>query len=483
MATNDRDALIDSGAGISLEEQREILAQIDGIAEKNRQALSSGAKGARKIAAKKSGAFFPAMVNILAIVALGAGLFALYRFQDAADASAREGARVFNEVERALIEELRAETGALLAGKDREIAQILASLSEVETQLDELAAISGALTGAQNVRQERLLSEREAYRLQLEGAREERATMLESARLREAVLQAQMEARARDFALASERGAIELDAARAELAALSRDQERAAVVEAQISGMIALAHAQIAEGDFDGAESAIAALQDFLDGPALQALRGMQARREIHAQAVSALRLLLARAREDRASLLAAGYGELSARASAELGSMQDRIAGLQADLDQARDALVAGDLDAARVVSQYRSEIGQLESSLAALQSQNAALNAQNSTLNNQNTALNSQNSALSSQNTALGAQVSALQGNLSAQTQAAESLGQNVRALESTNALLNQTIGARDGEISVLRGENQTLGAQLAQAQQQIQQIQQALQALLQE
>jgi len=109
MKTNDNYGItFDAKSGISEEEQREILAKINNIAEKNRLSLME--EKSNRFKAKKSGGVFPVIVIIAAAAALAGGLTLLSSIQWKTDAQARTGSRVENSVERALIEEIRKET-------------------------------------------------------------------------------------------------------------------------------------------------------------------------------------------------------------------------------------------------------------------------------------------------------------------------------------------------------------------------------------
>jgi len=101
MTSNSEDAfgiVFDAKSGISEEEQREILAKINNIAEKNRLSLSEGEGKSKKtrFKAKKSGGRFPVIVNIIAFSALAAGLLILISMQGKTDARIRTGTKVYN---------------------------------------------------------------------------------------------------------------------------------------------------------------------------------------------------------------------------------------------------------------------------------------------------------------------------------------------------------------------------------------------------
>ena len=448
--------VIDASSGISEDEQREILVQINGIAEKNRRSLASGmADGGtetgdgskRRYKAQKNGGLFPILVNLFALAALAGGFFGLYTLQSGVEIDAREGTRVFNTGERALIEEIRRETGALLSAKDMEINSILASLADLERQLHELLAGSEVLTQEQITIQNQLLAQQDERRSALAQAREERSRILAEARSREAVLQAQLDARTRELAAVSARHAVELDAARAELSQLSMDQMQAAAIEAQLAGLFANVNRHVSASRFDEAEEAIGSLWDVLNLPAFQGIRTIQARRDLYTQAAGSLEILLEEARTAHAAMVA---GALPPDRAAE-SRLLEEIARLEEELTARDDRIVdlmAGDVGAAQVISQLQSSNTQLESSVASLRTTNANLTTQNTSLTTQVTGLNTQ--------------VTGLQGNLTTERQAAETLRQQVSSLQGTNTnlttqntTLNQTVAARDGTIRDLEGE----------------------------
>ena len=439
----DSDIVIDASSGISVEEQREILVQINGIAEKNRQSLSAGTETggrARKpFKAKKNGGLFPVLVNAFALAVLAGGFLVLHSLQRDAYTQAREGTRVFNDMERALIDEIRRETSALLAEKDREINTILVSLGDVETQLQEMLAGSDVLTLEQQAIRERLISEQEERLAALAQAREERSHILEEARSREAMLQAQLDARTRELAAVAARHGAELDATRAELAQVSREQAQAAAVEAQVAAFFAGIHAHVAGGRFDDAEQGIRSLRDFINSPAFHGVRAIQARRDLYTQAADTLETMLDEHRVAQQAMIA---GALPPDRDTET-RLEGEVSRLEGELAAARDAIAAGDAGAAQ-------HIAQLQGSIASLQSTNTTLTTQNATLTTQ---------------------VGTLQGNLTTQTQSAESLRQESATQQSQIATLNQAVNARENTIRELEERNAaheqtiaTLNTQLA-------------------
>ena len=422
--------VIDASAGISVEEQRDILVQINGIAEKNRQSLSAGTetggKTGKRFKAKKSGRLFPVLVNVFALAVLAGGFFALYSLQSEVDVQAREGTRLFSDLERALIDEIRRETGYLLAAKDREITSILSSLADVETQLNALIVGSEVLTLEQQAMESALRIQQDERRAALALAREERSRILDEARSREAALLAQIEARNRELAAVADRHATELDAAREELARLAREQAQSAAVEAQVAGFFANIHSQVSESRFNEAEHTIGELRDFINAPSFQGIRAIQARRDLYAQAAGTLEVLLEEYLATHAAMIA-GVLPLDLDDEARL---QEEIAHLERALEEREStisALGAGATGATQRITQLESSVGDLQRT----------------------------NSALQTDNTRLNTQVSTLQGNLNTQTQEATGLRQQVATNQAQITELNQQLTTFRGQVPVLQEE----------------------------
>jgi len=346
----------------------EIRTLIDGIAEKNLRALSENigtedgeALGSgRSFKARKNGGLFPILVNVFAALALAGGLLMLWSFQSEMNVQAREGTRVFNDVERALIEEIRRQTNAALAAQDLEINMLLSSLADIEAQLKALAIGGEALTPEQAAIRYRLLTEQEERRDALAEAREERSRILDAARSQEATLRVQL------TATATETGhETDMDAARAELAELSREQAQTAVVESQIAGLFASVHRQVAESNFAEAGLTIGLLREFLYTPAVQALRGIQSRRDLYIQAAHTLETLL---EEHRIAYEAMRDGILPADREAETRHQQE-IERLERALAEIEGQNLEGQLTALQ--AEHSAEVGRLLDENARLQGQ----------------------------------------------------------------------------------------------------------------
>jgi len=318
-----QDIPIDAESGISEEDQRDILSQINGIAEKNRQSLTGGDGPRGKVQARKTGGLFPVLVNAFAAIALAGGFIALSALQGEVSVQAREGARVFNPAERALIEEIRRDTNASLFTIDQEIAMILASLASVETSIQGLAESADDPTDEQVAEWETLRAQRDEYGAALAQAREERSRVLAAARSQEALMQEQLDARVRDLDAQAERAEAELGAAREELAALSREQAQATAAEAQVGALFANIQMQIAQGRFDDATRATESLRGFLDATATPSA---QARWDLFANAADAVESLLDIAAGDSARRM----WELENDLRAQIRDLEAQVAVMQ---------------------------------------------------------------------------------------------------------------------------------------------------------
>ena len=384
---------LDAIAGISEEEQRAIVAQINGIAESNRRSLiafddGSGKRGAR-VGAKKKGGLLPVLVNLFAAIVLVGGFFALAAFQGEEALRAREGVWTFNPMERALIDAIRRETGALLAQADVEIFALLYRLDGVEGRLRELAGME-ELTPEEEADEARLLAQRDEYRADLEAARQERARILAEARARESEIQAQRDSRVHDEMAAAgaaagafsgpptETGAgswsAEIHYAREELSALAEDWERAAMLESMIAAFFESARRQIADRRFYEAGGTIRALREFLDSADFRGLRDARFRNEIFASAANSLESLLEENRAVHETLIAA----TSPQSPGFHVVLQREIV----ELERRLEAADYGAENYARIVGLLESDVGYLRLAYDALYEELAGLLSANEEL-----------------------------------------------------------------------------------------------------
>ncbi|MDR3020489.1 MAG: hypothetical protein LBU66_06250 [Treponema sp.] len=292
---SNNEIVFDAKSGISIEEQQEILLSINKIAEKNLQSFSESSRdGAQKremqtINAKKSGSFFPFIVNIAAIIILCGGALFLVLNNSKIDSEVKTGTAVYNIAERALIDEIRKDTSEKIAAKEQEMALITSHMEEVDAQLLQLYSSNEELNAEQLAARQELLAIQASYWNELEGLQEERSRILEDSRSREARLRSQLEERAREYAAAQARTAGELDSAIYELERLANEQDRIAAIDAQLAGGLASVSDLVKDGYYDEAAQTIGSLRQFVNNNTYSRSRSFQAKREIYNQAIDSM--------------------------------------------------------------------------------------------------------------------------------------------------------------------------------------------------
>ncbi|MDR0494128.1 MAG: hypothetical protein LBG95_00660 [Treponema sp.] len=357
---NNTGIIIDKSCGISEEEQWEILAKIDRITEKNRLSLSGAEeeKGKNRrskprFKAKKSGSLFPVLVNAAAFAALAGGFFALYTFQGKTAAQVREGTKVYNSAERALIDEIRKETSSRLEAKESEISQIASKLAGIDAELRELHSGNHELTAEQQAAEEQLRAMQDEYRAAMSLLQDERSRILEEARAREANLQAQLENRTRELALVAEESAAAIDIARAEMDRLNREQAMASTIEAQIGALFANLNSAISENRLEEAAEIVKLTRGFLNTPAFQGLRSIQERKELYAQAINSFETMIEDALRYRAALNA-GVLSLDKDSEKLLADLQKQNSQLEQEIEDKNKTLDAISSEGSDLVQRF---------------------------------------------------------------------------------------------------------------------------------
>jgi chromosome segregation ATPase len=384
--TKNNEIVFDSGCGIPEEEQRDILAQINGIAEKNRQSLSSAAdtggqdKKNQSFTAKKTGSFFPILVNAAALAALAGGFLILSAFQGKTDTHVREGTKVYNAAERALIEEIRKETSSRLQDKQNEISLINSQLEGIDAELRELLSNNQELNAEQKAAESRLKSMQQEHRRSLSSLQEERSDILEEARTKESSLQAQLENRIRELALVSP-GA---DSAYDEIDRLSREQTQAAAVEAQMAALFNNLNNKLNLNRFDEAAEIIRNMRSFLNTPAFQSLRSIQARKELYAQAINSFEKMIEEARKNQAALASgiAPTDEEIEKIVADLWEKNDKLELELSEKNKTLASLNSGGNDRERRINDLQREATEQDRQIQFLQASNNTLTQANTTL-----------------------------------------------------------------------------------------------------
>jgi len=348
--------IFDTASGISLEEQKEILAGINAIAGGNHLASESllTADVAVTEEAKKKGFLFPLFVNIGALVLLISIFVILSLFHRNDEQEIRESRSVLGLTERLLIQEIRNDTERRISEKESQIGDVLLKLQAVDAEYKDLQVSVETMTASQKQRAASLLILQEEYQRMLLGLNEEKARILEDSRQREADLWAQAEEKAKAFSFGTEYDWPELDAAMEELRKLGTEQERANRAEREMSGFYATLNSHIESGRLDEARATINSAREFLDAPSLRGVRVFEARKQTHLAAIDAMEKAIASSTGGIAidnTAQEETIAELTARATA-----QERLLA----------AYTAEGADQNKIIAEYAAALSHLESSNA---------------------------------------------------------------------------------------------------------------------
>jgi len=411
--TEKGDVVFDAKSGISIEEQKEILSQINGIAEKNRRSLSQDAglakEGGKKrsgpVDAKKTGAFFPLAVNIAAALVLLGGAFLLVLFNSREDARVRMGTAVLNLTERKVIEDIRRDTAEKIRAKDLEISSMTSRLEEVDAQLALLSSGNQVLSAQQLQTQETLLSTQNIYRAELAVLQDERAQILENSRSQEASLRAQIEQRAVESSADRQSSS-----AAGELERLTDEQEKIAAIEAYLAGGLDAITGMVQNGEYDQAAQTVENLVLFINRYSLASsfsfASSIWPRVEFYNRMLAFLETVIAASSGKGGAAQSVQVSQDSSSQEQELAAKNAELEKTIASLRSTIDSLDSGSASQAgrlagleESVSTLRAQVSSLETSAAekdrtisSLTSENAALQSANTTQEQEITSLRNQ-------------------------------------------------------------------------------------------
>jgi hypothetical protein len=374
-------------SGISREDQKDILREIEKVATKNRMAVSPEEF---VVKAAKRGVLFPVLVNLVAMVLLVGGLSAFYVFFQRGETQLTQAGTGTITAEGKLIETFKKESEAKLLEKNQQINAIQGRLQEIDRQRqdlqanmdakvrakeDQLKTAMAAEIAAEKARlQKQGLSEQDinrrlaameaqksaqsdaqlaAFRAQAEtdkqkadenlktlqaefnanlaAANQERQQVLDESKKREADLQAQLEQKTREAASAQASSAQAL-------AALQSRKEQEDLAAAQLVGLYSVVKADITAKDFAKAITGLQAIRDYVNSTDVAVLPSMQQRRDVDLFVVDSLTSYvqeqLSPANADTSSLIAAAGQISDVRAAVAQADAQAR-AGNTAEAEQ----------------------------------------------------------------------------------------------------------------------------------------------------
>ena len=356
--------VFDPDSGISREDQKDILREIEQVATKNRISVSPEVFAVK---AAKRGVLFPVLVNVAAILALAGGLALLYVFFQRGESQLARSDTGTITAEGKLIEEVKRESEAKLQEKNQQISQIQGRLADIDRQRQDLlttmdskvsererqlrASLAAELEAEKARLQNQGLSEQDInrrladlqsqknaesarqldeYRAQAEAERQkadgnlrnlqaefsanlaqasqERQQVLDESKKREADLKAQLEQKAHEAESAQARS----DQA---LRALQSQKQEEDLASGQLVGLYSVVKGDIGAKDYQGAIKGLQAIRDYVTSTDVGSLPLIAQRRDVDLFVVDSLANLvqgqLSQASVDTGTLVAAA-GQIS---------------------------------------------------------------------------------------------------------------------------------------------------------------------------
>jgi hypothetical protein len=340
--TTGGEIVFDEDSGISKEDQKDILQEIEKAASENK--LTAGPQ-AFVLHAERKGVFMPMLVNLVAVALLAAGGLVLYYFFQRGETTLKEEALTITTAEGKLIEQLKKEAEEKLLAKNREISQIQGQLSEIDEQRRDLAANMDAKVEAREqelrlgmdaaleqerqrlrrqgiseddinrrlvaleaektgefqaqlkafkrqAEEERLATEnslktmQQEFQASLARASEERQQVLADSRRREDELESQLAARTEALEAESQQ-------ARQELARISEQRDKEQLAANQLIGFYSRVKGDMQASMLDQALTNLEGIRQYLNDPAIGTLPSIQQRREVEFFVVDSLSSLV----------------------------------------------------------------------------------------------------------------------------------------------------------------------------------------------
>ncbi len=353
------DLQFDSEAGISKEDQKDVLQEIENVVTKNRIVTTPEDFIVR---ADKRGVLFPVLVLVSAVAALGIGVAAFYFLFQRGESQIARGAVGTITAEGQLIQAVRREASGKILEKNQEINAIQGRLADIDKQRQDLqsnmdskvsqreqelrAQMASALESEKErlqkeglskqaiaLRMQQLEAQRasqlqramEAYRKEAETSRlqaeknlqtmqqeytasltkanTERQQALADAQKREQELRGQFAQKTQSLESASAQATQALNT-------LIAQREKEDLVTGQLVGLYTGVRDQIAHGDYTGALASLQSLREFVNRPDVVVLPALAKRHDVDLFVIDSLSNLveteLEKAKNDTASLLEA---------------------------------------------------------------------------------------------------------------------------------------------------------------------------------
>lgn len=328
--------------GVSAEDQEEILKEIEKVASDHRISVSAESLA---FTARRNGAVFPILVNVVGLAILAGGVFGLAYLFQTGEQQLRESAQVVVTAESRLIEEIRRETEQQIAEREAEIASIQDQLDSISSERAQIAAdidqqlaareaelrsefdaalaaerqrllglnlseaeIEQRLAEFQAERQrefdaqlaaarDRSLQEQAALEAELNQLEQQFSASLSAANTARQELLAESEQRLSDLQQEFEANLAaseaQLGQAEAQLAELARQREREELVRAQIRGLYETTADAIESSDFDAARGRLRDLRTLLNEENTLRLEALREQRPVELFLIGSLESLV----------------------------------------------------------------------------------------------------------------------------------------------------------------------------------------------
>ncbi len=332
----------DENSGISKNDQKEILAEINRQVTENRISVTPEVMQIRPL---KKGFLFPTLVNVFSFIILAAGILTLTLLFKRSEGLILEETGALTTAEGKLLQELKKESEEALLEKNQEIARIQDLLQNLDSERQDLesnmnskiaereAELRKALEEELTLERERLRSqgvseedierrissleaektaqydqqlaaykqEAEAerqrmeenlkalqaeYNRSLEKANQERGQILEESKKREEELQSQLDEKTK--ALAEQKSESER-----QLQQIAEQKEKEEIVNTQLIGFYNAVEGNIRQQNFDEALDDLDSIKDFLNEESVVTLPGIQKRREVEFFVVDSLKKMV----------------------------------------------------------------------------------------------------------------------------------------------------------------------------------------------
>jgi len=353
------DIQFDSESGISKEDQKDVIQEIENVVTKNRIVTTDEDF---IVKANKRGVLFPVLVVVSAIVALGIGGSAFYFLFQRGESQIVRGALGTITAEGQLIQAVRREANGKILEKNQEINTIQGRLADIDKQRQDLQAnmdtkvsqkeqeLRAQMTAALEAERQRLQNEglsKQAVAVRMQQLEAQRASQLqhamdafkrdaEAARLQaeqnlktmqaefsvnlnkanterqQAILDAQKREQELKGQFAQKAQSLEATSAQATQAlnALVAQREKEDLVTGQLVGLYTGVRDQIAQAQYSQALTSLQALRDFVNRPDVQVLPALAKRHDVDLFVIDSLTNLvqteIQKAKNDTATLLEA---------------------------------------------------------------------------------------------------------------------------------------------------------------------------------